>query len=566
MFRIKGQIGAGAFATAFLADQKGMDRQVVVKVAHPHLLSVDSAQAVRERFRREVRAASRVNHPNLATIYTAGETESGFPALVMEYIEGETLDVLLQRRGALPMAEVHVIFLQLAKALKAVHAKGIVHRDVSPGNVMTLIGEDPADTVTKLLDFGIAKLMDSASSTIGALGTPRYAAPEQLCGKSEPASDMFSMGALLYWALTGKEHLGELHTVGNILREQVTAVQGPNPCEVDSNISARVGELVARLMDPEPTRRPTAGQFINAWRNVAKLELGPSGHKPTHRLTNPALSATTDPAAVAAAKNALIIDLDADRAQTIAPLLEGWTSRSATSISRGMQIARNVPIGLIVVVEDPGGTLGSRVASTIRRSLGERPTVLALTHGRPSADWLRADVDLLLDQSQRDELPERVDEAFAWRSRCIAEAQAKREAAAKVAEEALRQAAVSAPAPARPPAPAKPTSIVRTSQSRRTRLRSASDQMKAMLNLENRAAIAELGRHVASDARAENSSYVELCANMLEASAYRDNFALVSAFVRELELALELAADDWTEAPATPEPQRTGDANVAAGA
>jgi len=215
-FRLLRVLGQGSFATAFLAEQIGTDRKAVVKIAHEHLIRSDQGKIVRERFASEVRAATRVTHPNLVTIYTAGETDEGLPALAMEYLEGETLGQRLRRGERLTIDELCRGFSQLGSALECVHASRVIHRDVSPENVFLTRGHD--GFAFKLLDFGIARLQDITSGNHSALGTPFYVAIEQLRGEPTNASDVYSVGALLWWCLTGEElfaHITQFHALLN---------------------------------------------------------------------------------------------------------------------------------------------------------------------------------------------------------------------------------------------------------------------------------------------------------------------------------------------------------------
>jgi hypothetical protein len=210
-FRITGLIGAGGMGEVYRAWDTRLDRDVAIKVV-PQASSIDGA--ARERFEAEARAISRLTHPRISTLYDVGSASIGSATvhyLVMELVDGETLAARL-RRGALPLDEALAIAIDIAEALAAAHAAGVVHRDVKPANIML------TRSGAKLLDFGLARLRpspmaaasahltpgDPATQRTGLLGTLPYMAPELLRGAGTDArTDLFAFGAVLYEMLTG---------------------------------------------------------------------------------------------------------------------------------------------------------------------------------------------------------------------------------------------------------------------------------------------------------------------------------------------------------------------------
>ena len=202
------KIGEGGMGEVYLARDERLDRDVALKVLPEHL--AEDPQR-RERFEREGRAVSSLNHPNICTLYDIGQHD-GIDFIVMEYIEGESLANRLEK-GAMPLERALQVGIEIADGLNKAHRRGIVHRDLKPGNIM--LTKDGA----KLLDFGLAKLMapdaDVAESALATedkaltaegtiLGTVQYMAPEQLEGKEADArTDIFAFGALLYETITG---------------------------------------------------------------------------------------------------------------------------------------------------------------------------------------------------------------------------------------------------------------------------------------------------------------------------------------------------------------------------
>ncbi len=256
-FRLDEKIGAGAFATTYLAEQLSTGRVAVVKLAHAHLLDGDNGVLVRGRFENEMLAATAVRHPSLVTVYSAGQTDDGIPAIAMEFVAGDLLETLLGRDGRPAIETTSQIVQQLANGLARLHAVNIIHRDVSPGNIIVHSGL-PAHAT--LLDFGLAKLESSPQLTLGPIGTPRYMAPEQIRGEPTIASDVFSLGAIAWWAVTGHEHLGQIHHVGKIMEEQLNLEHAPDPRRHNTDVPDDVAALVQAMMSPNAAQRPSAQQ------------------------------------------------------------------------------------------------------------------------------------------------------------------------------------------------------------------------------------------------------------------------------------------------------------------
>ena len=200
-YEILEELGRGGFGVVYKARDAVLDRVVAVKVLHPNLVNDLSFVS---RFRNEARLAAQLDHPNIVPVYDFGESE-GLYYIVMAYMPGGSLKELLQKEGALPEEKALAILNQVADGLSYAHRKGIIHRDLKPGNI--LFDEEGA---ARISDLGFAKLLHSDSSSSltmsgGLVGTPAYMAPEIWEGlPASPASDIYSLGCILYEILTGK--------------------------------------------------------------------------------------------------------------------------------------------------------------------------------------------------------------------------------------------------------------------------------------------------------------------------------------------------------------------------
>ena len=224
-YRLVAPLGTGGMGTVWRAQDELLHREVAVKeVVLPPGLPEEEQEQLRERTRREARAAARLASPHAVTVYDVVE-EDGKPFLVMELVEAPTLSHVVREQGPLPPAQVARIGLDLLSALESAHEVGIVHRDVKPSNVLVC-----PDGRVVLSDFGIARSTGDASltSTGLVLGSPAYIAPERARGEVPgPASDLWSLGATLYTAVEGRPP----YDTGNALTTLTAVVSGdPEPC------------------------------------------------------------------------------------------------------------------------------------------------------------------------------------------------------------------------------------------------------------------------------------------------------------------------------------------------
>lgn len=257
-YRLVSLLGAGGMGHIYEGTHFALDRRVAIKVL-PSELSTDAR--FRARFSREARAVARITHRNVVQIMDFGETPTGLVYFVMEFLEGRDLGAVLRDTGRLPWPRARHLLLQAASALKAAHAHGIVHRDIKPGNcfVLDLPHEGLVDVV-KLLDFGIAKVLDGTPLTLSPLtggeivGTASYMAPEQAQGEPLDArSDVYSLGIMAYEMLTGQVPFVGVNFVHVVTRH---IHDRPAPLHrVVPDIIPDVEELVLRALAKDPADR-----------------------------------------------------------------------------------------------------------------------------------------------------------------------------------------------------------------------------------------------------------------------------------------------------------------------
>ncbi|WP_309246293.1 serine/threonine-protein kinase [Verrucosispora sioxanthis] len=262
-YRLIEQLGAGGMSVVWRGYDEVLGRQVAVKVLASRLAS---DRAFRHRIRIEAQAAARLCHPNITNVYDYGESvQVGLtvPYVVMELIDGGPLTARLARDGRLPWREAVTVAAEVASALATAHARGVVHRDVTPGNVMLTA------TGVKVVDFGISALVgESEKGPDGTLlGTPAYLAPERLDnGQVSPATDVYALGLLLYRMLTGRLPW-QADTTTQMLRAHM--YREPEPMPDVPNLPASVAALVHRCLAKRPADRPATAELARVLAEAA---------------------------------------------------------------------------------------------------------------------------------------------------------------------------------------------------------------------------------------------------------------------------------------------------------
>jgi serine/threonine-protein kinase len=275
-YRILSVIGSGGMGTVYRAHDMVLERQVALKFLPPLSTRLDDE----ERLLKEARSAGSLQHPNICTIHEIGQTDDGRPFIAMALYEGETLTERL-RRGPLPVQEAVTIATQIAHGLEAAHARGILHRDVKPANV--ILG---TDGTARLLDFGLATVVEATiTDREGTPGTLAYMSPEQVRGDPLDArTDLWSLGVVLYEMLAGRRPFrGEIDPTPfqSILDDEPETL--PEQLQVPGPLAA----LVTRLLSKDPdSRYGSAADVVAELARALPSEPAPGfGSRPRHRTT-----------------------------------------------------------------------------------------------------------------------------------------------------------------------------------------------------------------------------------------------------------------------------------------
>ncbi len=261
-YRLKRRLGEGSFASVIQAEHETMGRDVALKFLRPDVLKAHPE--VGKRFLLEVKLASRLSSPHTVTIFDFGETEDGLPFMVLEYVDGKTLDYAIEKYGALGLKRSMRITLQILDSLEEAHANKIIHRDLKPANIMVGKPQRHRRIHAKVLDFGVAKLLsadkvktESGRQSTQFIGTPRYMSPEQILGqKISAASDLYSLGLIFYEMCTGEDSIEE-DSVAQVAQFHLD--DAPLPLKKLKELPLPLQEIIRRA-----TARKVENRFPNA--------------------------------------------------------------------------------------------------------------------------------------------------------------------------------------------------------------------------------------------------------------------------------------------------------------
>ena len=266
---ITSRLGAGGMGEVFLAEDTRLDRKAAIKFL-PAEFAADPDR--RQRFLTEAKAASALNHPHVCVVYDVGESDDGRPFIAMEFVEGRSLDAVLQQ-GSMPIAQVVEIAVQVADALDAAHSRRIVHRDIKPGNIS--VNERGQ---VKVLDFGLAKMMPTGTSGHDltqtqqglVVGTPHYMSPEQALGQEfDQRSDLFSLGVVLYELTTGQRPFTGANSAE--IGDKIVHAQPIAIARLNYDVPPELERITLKCLQKQPERRYQSARELmvdlkNLWR------------------------------------------------------------------------------------------------------------------------------------------------------------------------------------------------------------------------------------------------------------------------------------------------------------
>ncbi|MEN0066703.1 MAG: protein kinase [Myxococcota bacterium] len=247
-YEVLQKVGEGGMATVYRGRHSTLDRDVAIKVLHPHL---SSSSRNRLRFAREAKAVERLRHDNILEIFDYSGNDAADCYIVTEFVKGETLTHLLHRTGRMPSEVVARLGVEIARALSYAHHEGILHRDLKTDNVMVRV-----DGAVKLMDFGIARFLDESQVTMtGALvGSPAFMSPEQAQELIlDPRSDLFSLGTVLFYLVTG--HLPFSGSNPSLILKNVIEGNRPHVTELAPTMSASLADVIEQLLATSPSDR-----------------------------------------------------------------------------------------------------------------------------------------------------------------------------------------------------------------------------------------------------------------------------------------------------------------------
>ena len=344
-FTIIEKLGQGGMGAVYRARQHSVSREVAVKVLSSALVS--DATSIK-RFLREAKLASRLAHPNVVSVLDFGQTPDGVFYLVMELVEGQTLDEVLRREGPLPLPRILRIATQICDALDGAHALPIVHRDLKPANVMVLTS---SRDLVKVLDFGLAKSLSTdntggmVTSAGALLGTPAFMPPEVAKGlAADERADLYSLGCMIYMMGTGRPPFMTESVM------EMIALHGSQPAPPMTGVPEEIAAVVDRLLQKDPdVRYQTAAALRSALEDAYEItrasrpiaEASSSGDPVTATVSD---KAPAEPRALLERRDGTTPDHDAD---TI-PVPEAPSTRAMPNVPPDRRAWRRW--GMLVVI------------------------------------------------------------------------------------------------------------------------------------------------------------------------------------------------------------------------
>ncbi|HWX67919.1 MAG TPA: protein kinase [Rhodanobacter sp.] len=415
-YRIEGILGEGAMAVVYAGFDPGIERQVAIKCLHRE---VASDPGYRQRFLIEARAAGNLTHPHIVTIFDAGETDDGRSYIAMERLSGETLASRISSEGLPPLPVIIELATQIAAALDYAHAQGVIHHDIKPENIMLAEGWHYA----KISDFGIADRRGMHDTDSGERrkigGTPAYMAPERLRGESADArSDLFSLGVVLYWLITGKLPWPETGDVRRLIRERQRSPR-PSVEPVDPATPSMLIDIVHTLLAPTAQARYQRGAEVIDDLRLARREHERLNERPlANRIISlrlrwaGALGATLclvlllGLAAIYAKQNSAVTGLALDFGSSLGRMI---ASESAENMLLGdhaatralvEDVARNQQIHYLAIADRHGDI----IASTHQAEIGQKLPASSGQKYLSQSDGIESYRGEIVDGTRRDQM------------------------------------------------------------------------------------------------------------------------------------------------------------------
>jgi serine/threonine protein kinase len=381
-YRVLERIGTGAMAAIYRAEQDSEPKEVALKIIRPEIVQNRTVSA---RFHREAKAASKLKHPGIVRVLGWG-FEDDVPYIAMELIDGEDLFEVLEREHTLPQAWSVLTAMRICEALSVAHAAGVVHRDLKPENIMVMPPDEEGQRIVKILDFGIAKLVDPVDfseetvpqvlTKVGsAVGTPSHMAPEQARGGPvDGRTDIYAVGVLLYEMTTG--HLPFEGSNPLLVAIQQVRDVPPPPSQYLPDLHPDFEKLILRALEKSPARRPqTADEMLAALNELFDTLV--EEHKQSNA---PPEWGIVDPPSA----DTFITSIDAASDDDGDDTLEGETD--PTTLKRNIAGIRRLIDSMIgSKVEDPPSIDSVTQEQAVRPSIDDEPSTLDATYRTPRA-------------------------------------------------------------------------------------------------------------------------------------------------------------------------------------
>ena len=373
------RVGAGGFATVWLAYDEELDAEVAIKILSDNWIDEDD---VRRRFLAEGRFLRRVDSPNVVGVHDVGEAEDGRPYMVLTYADGGSLADRI-KAGPLEIDVVVDVVTQIGSGLKQLHARGVLHRDVKPANV--LFRTDPDGDRAMLGDLGLGKSLETVSQLTMPGGTPAYVAPEQVMGdRLDQRADLYSLGAVAYAAFTGQAPHGVV-SLGAVMRIDAPP---PSMSTIREDIPPAIDAVVRRALEPDREKRwPDLDSFLNALHEAHTTGRIPAGLVPAEELPVPTAPGRLDQETQLADANMPTVAVPPRRRRGRARVLAGLAAvvLAAGGGYGGYELVMSRP----VKVTDDSQRLTVEVPrdwtqKSVKPAAGSKPALLVTTN---TADW-----------------------------------------------------------------------------------------------------------------------------------------------------------------------------------